>query len=144
MNETEQKLMEDYLRDLAELAKQRDEIDGKMSLKEKAIRAHLGLIEDSEEERFWENRLRQVVGHSGRITLTEAVRRIVFGAGPKGLTAREVRDAVVQKYDSLQDYNNPLAAVHTVLKRLCNGVDIEQFEREGIIAYRPADWIAGV
>lgn len=147
-----QEAIEEYLHDLAVLARQREEIDGKINLIERAIRGMLGAwaadsgVDSSllEKEWDWERRLKAVVGPSS-IGLTEAVRRAVWEAKPPGITARQVRDVVISKYQILQGYSNPLAAVHTVLRRLCRGIDdIEQITREdGETIYRlPSD--AGV
>ena len=90
-----------------------------------------------EKERQWEQRLKRIIGPES-IGLTEAIRRVVWGAKPPGMTARQVRDTVMIKYRILQGYNNPLAAVHTVLKRLCDGIDIEHTARDnGEVVYSP-------
>jgi hypothetical protein len=135
-------VIEEYFVKLEILAEQREEIDGKMNLRERAIRAMIeALAADSAADRSflgkeedWEKRLKRIVG-AGSIGLTEAIRRVVWGK-PPGMTARQVRDTVMLKYRILQGYSNPLAAVHTVLKRLCEGSDIEQTTREnGEIVY---------
>jgi hypothetical protein len=91
-----------------------------------------------EEEEFWERRLREIIGAGKSIGLTAAVRRVVMKSS--GVTAKEVRDLVMSKYPSLRDYRNPLAAIHTVLNRLCKGIDVESFVRDdGSVAYRLAN-----
>jgi len=136
---------EDFLM-LAKLAEQREVIDGKINLRERAIRGRIEVLAaDStadfsfvEKERDWEERLKRIVG-SGSIGLTEAIHRVVWGAEPSGMTARQVRDIVMLKYRILQGYRNPLAAVHTVLKRLSEGIDIERIVGEnGETVYRPS------
>jgi len=140
--------IEGYLADLAALAKQREDIDSKINLKERALR---GILEEwaadpttgnssqsLEKEHEWERRLKMTIGPSS-VGLTEAVRRVVWGAKPPGITARTVRDVIMSKYRILQGYSNPLAAVHTTLKRLSEGVDdIQQTTGEdGEALYRP-------
>jgi hypothetical protein len=136
-------VIEDDLLNLAMLVQQKEEIEGKINLRERAIRGRIEALaadstEDSsflEKERHWELRLKQIIGAES-IGLTEAIRRVVWGK--PGMTARQVRDSVMIKYRILQGYSNPLAAVHTVLKRLCGGIDIEQTACEnGDVVYNP-------
>lgn len=136
-------VIEDDFLNLALLVRQREEIEGKINLRERAIRGRIeALAADStknlsflEKERDWEERLKRVIGPES-IGLTEAIRRVVYGK--PGMTARQVRDSVMIKYRILQGYSNPLAAVHTVLKRLCGGIDIEQTASEnGDTVYNP-------
>lgn len=50
--------------------------------------------------------------------LTNACRCALRAAGPRGLTPTELRDSLKQLRFPIQKYENCMAAVHTILKRL--------------------------
>jgi hypothetical protein len=63
------------------------------------------------------------------------VRSALHAASGAPLTPREVRDIVPM---FLIGHSNPLASVHTVLKRLARTDDVEATAKDGNVAYR---WI---
>lgn len=52
--------------------------------------------------------------------LTNACRSALRAAGPRGLTPSELRNSLKQLRFPIQNYENGLAAVHTILKRLAS------------------------
>jgi len=50
--------------------------------------------------------------------LTNACRSVLRAAGPRGLTPTELRNGLKELRFPIQNYQNSMAAVHTILKRL--------------------------
>lgn len=129
----EEKQIRDYLHQLLDLAMQKKEIEKKSSLLEKAVRALIDLIPGEDQQLGLLEALDEVVRPAG---LTNAVRSALHAAGGAPLTPREVRDIVPM---FLIGHSNPLASVHTVLKRLARTEDVEATSKDGNAAYRWVD-----
>ena len=133
MGTPEHTVIGDYLKQLIDLAKQRAEIEKRTALIEKAVRALIDLV-DEEDERL---RLLEILDEVARPAgLTNAISNQLEKAGRAKLTPKETRDLVAPL---LFGHSNPLASVHTVLKRLARSGKARLTEKDGEPAY---EWIA--
>jgi hypothetical protein len=121
-----------YLKELIDLATKRLEIERRTARVEKAVRAMIDLLEGEPEYESYLERFDDVVRPAG---LTAAISALLQVAGDAGLTPMEVRDAAT-KSNVLQGHSNPLASVHTVLKRLSKTDNFEKITKDGQPAYR--------
>lgn len=96
------------------LQAERKGIDEKICKFRDLIRANANLLPDEEKEATLAA-LDEILEPMG---LTAATRRVLRSAGQAGLTPREVRDKVADIGFDLRTQSNPLASIHTVLKRL--------------------------
>jgi hypothetical protein len=80
-----------------------------------AILANANMLDNVEETSAQLTEMSEIVTPTG---FTDAVRRALQAAGKRGLTPVEVRDALVESGVDLSGYSNPLAVIHTTLKRL--------------------------
>lgn len=67
--------------------------------------------------------------------------REVLKDNPQYRTARGVRDSLIASGYDIAQHSNPLASIHSVLKRLAQRGDVEERESEGKTRYR---WKRGV
>jgi hypothetical protein len=133
MTTPEEEQIRKYLHQLLDLALEKKEIEKKSSLLEKAVRALIDLVPGENEQLGLLEALDEIVRPAG---LTNAVRSALHTAAGTPLTPREVRDIVPM---FLVGHSNPLASVHTVLKRLSRTDDVEATTKEGNVAYRWVD-----
>jgi len=103
--------------------KQRQEADIQITTNMAAIRALANTCEDEDVKDDYLLRLEEMSGKRG---FKEAVLSILRGH-PRGLTPTEVRTWItLQKKMNLSSYSNPLASIHTTLRRM-EGNEVEQF-----------------
>lgn len=121
-----------YLKELLDLAAKRSEIDRRSARVEKAVRAMIDLMDGEPEYESYLERFDDVVRPAG---LTAAISALLQAAGTGGLTPMEVRDVASSM---LLGHSNPVASVHTILKRLVKTGEFEPCEKDGKPAYR---WI---
>jgi len=113
----------ELFRKLEEAVKQRQEADIQITTNTAAIRALANTCEDEDVKGDYLLRLDEIGGKSG---FKEVVLSVLRGH-PKGLTPREVRSWIqLGKKMELSGYSNPLASIHTTLRRM-EGIDVEQF-----------------
>ena len=67
--------------------------------------------------------------------LADACREILK-QNPQYRTARGIRDSLIGSGYDITQHTNPLASVHSVLKRLAEKGDVEELEAEGKTRYR--------
>jgi hypothetical protein len=113
LSDSEKKVVEQYFAELRDLSHSRTIIELKMNRVETGIRAILALSSDEEVMPYLE-RLDDIVRPEG---FTDAVRR-VLRSSEEALTPAEVREKLPGAGFFLTDYSNPLASIHTILKRL--------------------------
>jgi hypothetical protein len=133
MQGPEQSMISTYLEELEKLAKARTENEERTRRIDKAVRAMIDLVDDQAEREQLLTKLDDVVRPVG---LTDAIRNALKANSPKPLTPKEVRSLVGMH---LRDQSNPLASVHTVLKRLAATEHVEAIEKDGETAYKWAD-----
>ena len=57
---------------------------------------------------------------------TDTIREFFRAAYPKGLTPKKLRDKLVEAGFDLDGQSNPMASIHSVIRRLCLRDEIEQ------------------
>jgi hypothetical protein len=102
--------------DLAELFRQREELETKIA-KQQSIVAALATLSDDSEGADDE------LGLGG---LTDAIRAVFRAAGDQPLLAIDVRDRLKQLLVPVDKYQNFLAVIHTTLRRLCDRGELEE------------------
>lgn len=112
--ETEIEVIENKLKELADLVEKREQAQARIAKTEAAIRAFIELLDDEHQQKFYSARLSDT---SKPLGLTEAVKRVLRATG-ESLNAMAVRDALVASGFSISGYASPLAVVHTTLNRL--------------------------
>lgn len=133
MDDPQKLAIDAYLKELTELAARRAEVEHRAARVEKAVRAMIDLIDGEPEYESYLERFDDVVRPAG---LTSAISGVLQASNGKPVTPTEVRDYV---RSMLIGHSNPVASVHTILKRLVKTGDFEPTEKEGKPAYR---WIA--
>lgn len=119
-----------YISELTELAQKRMEIERRSARVEKGVRAMIDLLDGEPEYETYLEKLDDVLKPAG---LTIAILALVKAAGDSGLTPVEVKDMA---RTMLSGHSNPVASVHTILKRLAKNGEIEPIAKDGKPAYR--------
>jgi len=133
LSDSEVEVVQTYLVELFELARERAAIQRKMEEKESALRSILKLHDDEEVEAYLEQ-LEWNVHPEG---FTDAVRRILRGNHAQALTPTDVKERLPQIGFTLEGYTNPLASIHTILKRLAKTQDVKAVVgRDGSARYQ--------
>ena len=115
--------LEDLLNQESELERRLTETRGRSEALGKSAQALAGLLGEYEEE--------ESVG------ITDAIRKIV-GYGEYVWQPIAVRDRLQREEFPLDKYQNPLAVIHTTLKRLEGQGEVKAVEKNGKIYYK---WI---
>ena len=129
--DSEKKMIELQLQKLGDAVFERQKIEEKISRHEAAIRGILALVEDEKELLSYLERLEDTIRPAG---FTNAVRDVLQRTTEK-LTATEVKDHLSQSGFNVDGYSNPLASIHTVLKRLVIAGEAEPGTRDGRATY---------
>lgn len=117
------------------LARQRAEIDSKLSKLRHAIYALSNLLPDNERTIF-QSELTELASQTGN--LTDSIREVLKLAAQRNtfLTAAEVRDQLkTMGFDFSEYTSNPLASVNTTLRRF-KFDEVETRKRNGTTEYR--------
>ncbi len=93
--------------ELAELYEKRQSLDIKIARQQQRVSA-LAVLADEVDETF----------EKMALGLTAACRAAFRAAGPQGLIPTELRDSLKRMGFALDRYSNPMASIHTVIKRL--------------------------
>jgi hypothetical protein len=120
MSDSYKKSIEESKLKLRELVIQRDRIATDIERVKAVIKALAYMLDDSEKTSAEISEMEDILGPGG---LTEAVRRTLQASTERGVTPVEVRDALANSGFDLSAYSNPLAAIHTILKRLVKAED---------------------
>ena len=131
------KTMEEMLLKLKDAIQVRTEADKQITEYTNAVRALAKVVEDEDTSAAYLIALDEIIGKYG---FMDAVRFVIRGH-PEGLTPQGVRDwIVIGKKMDLSVYTNPLASIHTTLRRLVEAGEIEPFQnKKGERAYRVAE-----
>lgn len=100
-----------------------------------AIRALAQVCEDGETKDFYIERLDELSGKPGFMETIRSVLRF----RKEGLTPTEIRSFIkLHGKMDLSAYSNPLASIHTTLRRMkeATNPEIEEFQKNGEKAYR--------
>jgi hypothetical protein len=107
------------LRDLMQCVKQRREIDQQMSKLRNLIIANANLLPEAERAVFIQQANESFAG------FTDSIREI-FRTHVNGLTPIQVRDKLLELGFDLNSQSNPMASIHTVIRRLESAGEIEE------------------
>jgi hypothetical protein len=123
----------DLFRKLEEALKLRQEADIQITTSTAAIRALANTCEDEDVKGEYLVRLEEISGKPG---FKEVVLSVLRGH-PGGLTPMGIRSWIgIAKKMDLSGYSNPLASIHTTLRRM-EGSEVEQFvNKDGEKAWR--------
>jgi hypothetical protein len=123
--------IEAYLKELSDLAKQRQRIERRIQKIEKVVRGMIDLIDDESKQIAYMEKLDDLRPPAG---LSEAIQQ-VLQSEERAFFPTEIRGRIE---DFLRKYSNKMAPVHTTLKRLCKQPwsFVEAVEKDGKTAYQ--------
>jgi hypothetical protein len=130
LSDSEKKVIRSYMEKLFSLLKERMALDKQIADHEVTVRSILALHEDEDVMPYLDN-LYTLIPPEG---FTDAIRK-VLRSSEDALSAAEVRDKLPGAGFSLEGYSNPLASIHTILKRLTPR-EVEQTTKDGKTAYK--------
>ena len=122
------KLRENIQRELKSKAAERSEIQGRLAVLQREIEGlrtmRMGVDAYLREE---------ATDSDDALGITDAIRKVLaFNA----LRPTEVREALQESGFEIDGYKQPMAVIHTTLKRLKDQEDVESLEEDGVILYR--------
>ncbi|MGO8813841.1 MAG: hypothetical protein ACLQVG_04140 [Terriglobia bacterium] len=129
--DSEKKMIEIQFQKLAEAVSERQKIEETIGRHEAAVRGLLALVEDEKELIGYLEKLEDTIRPVG---FTNAVRDVLQRTTEK-LSATEVKDGLSKIGFNVDGYSNPLASIHTVLKRLLVAGEVETGTRDGKTTY---------
>jgi len=119
------------LAELLEWGKRKREAEQRMAKLRTLITANANMLPDQERE--------QLIGQaveSSASGITDSIRSVFRLAYPKGLTPVQVRDKLSAIGFDLTSQSNPMASIHSVIRRLLSGHEIEPFGDASFGGYR--------
>jgi len=114
--------LEALKRELRELVAQRDRVNIRMEKVQTAITGLVSTLTDPDEAVAQLSYMNEIVGPIG---ITEVIRHIYRSDPNCTWTAVDVRDNLLRENFDIHKYSNPLAAIHTILRRLERAGEIE-------------------
>lgn len=121
------------LQEFDAILKERQELDLKLAQKLQFIRATMNQLPDNEVSQF-EDYLQKLFSGSGG--LSDSIRRVLSENPRKWHTATQVRNALIKSGFDFGNYaSNPLASVHSALKRL-KPEEAETDTVDGVMVWR--------
>ena len=136
LTDSEKQTLNQYLAQLKSATVERNKLTQRIRRLEDAARSILAMTEDEEDIKSYQGRLVDIIEPTG---FTGAICKVLQAANGKAMTAVEVRDALPSVGFLLSGYSNPLATVHTILRRLVENpflYNIEAGTKEERTAYR--------
>ena len=118
---------------LKKLVADRDKLDLEIERVGEYIKANANFLPDEERETQL-HKLQQII--AGPPGFTDAVRIVLSKNRSYAATAIGVRDLLIKDGYPLDGYSNPLASIHTILKRLADRGEVEIETTSGEIYYR--------
>ena len=100
--------------EIARLAQEKQGLDRRIGKLQQIVKANADMLSDAEKESVL-LALDDALPPTG---FTQAIRFELRRAGQRGLTPKEMRAALINRGVDLHSQSNPLASIHTVLKRL--------------------------
>lgn len=108
------------LRELVEWGKRKKEADRQMAKLRSLIVANANMLPDDEREK-----LIAVSVEASAFGMTDSIRSVFRDSHPAGLTPTQVRDKLTDNGFDLSTQANPMASIHSVIKRLLTAEEIE-------------------
>lgn len=121
--------------ELGQLADQRDGIDRRMNQLKKIIESLLPLVEDEATEDQGASPALGGEATDSDLGITAAIRRVFMVYHKETLTPLEVREALRRLGWDLTRHTNPMATIHSVLKRLAEQRELVAIDKGGKPAY---------
>ena len=122
-----------YSLGLQKLLDERDQLNRKIEHTAELISANANFLPEDERATQLQKLAETVAGPPG---FTESVRNVLRNVPSQALTAKKVRDLLRGAGFDLSSYTNPLASIHTILKRLAERREVEVSESNGEVHYR--------
>jgi hypothetical protein len=124
---------------LRKLLDERDQLNRKIENTAELISANANFLPEEERAAQLQKLAEMVAGPPG---FTDSVRNVLRNVPSQALTAKKVRDLLRGAGFDLSSYTNPLASIHTILKRLAERGEVEVSESSGEVRYRWSKAIA--
>ena len=118
---------------LRKLLDQRDKLNLKIEHTAELISANANFLPQDERAAQLQKLAEMVAGPPG---FTDSVRHVLRNVPSQALTAKKVRDLLRGAGFDLSSYTNPLASIHTILKRLAERGEVVVSESNGELQYR--------
>jgi len=109
--------------DLARCLVRRQKIDQKVA-RLRALINHLEEVCAVRDRKHFENRVERVVKQSLNKGITESA-RVLLKESSLPMTAQELKESMEARKIDVSRYSNPLAVIHTVLKRLVQSGEVK-------------------
>jgi len=122
-----------YSAALHKLLDQRDKLNRKIEHTAELISANANFLPDGERAAQLQKLAEMVAGPPG---FTDSIRNVLRNVPSQALTAKQVRDLLRGAGFDLSSYTNPLASIHTILKRLAERGEVEVSKSNGEVHYR--------
>jgi hypothetical protein len=122
-----------YFLALRKLLEQRDQLNRKIEHTAELISANANFLPEDERATQLQKLAETVAGPPG---FTDSVRNVLRNVPSQALTAKKVRDLLRGAGFDLSSYTNPLASIHTILKRLAERGEVEVNASDGEVHYR--------
>ncbi len=122
-----------YTHALRKLLDKRDELNRKIEHTAELIAANANFLPEGERAAQVQKLAEMVAGPPG---FTDSVRNVLRNAPSQALTAKMVRDLLRGAGFDLSSYTNPLASIHTILKRLAERGEVDVSERNEEVHYQ--------
>lgn len=136
LSPSEKETLSEYMDQLRTATAERHKLTQRIKRMEAAARSILATTEDEEEIASYQGMLDEIIEPTG---FTDAIRKVLQAAGGEALAPVEVRDRLPGAGFPLSGYSNPLASVHTILKRIASNdilYNVEAVTSDGKTAYR--------
>ena len=124
---------------LRKLLDERDQLNRKIEHTAELISANANFLPEEESAAQLQKLAEMVAGPPG---FNDSVRNVLRNVPSQALSAKKVRDLLRSAGFDLSSYTNPLASIHTILKRLAERGEVEVSESNGEVQYRWSKMIA--
>ncbi|MGA2000708.1 MAG: hypothetical protein ABSG52_11995 [Terriglobales bacterium] len=118
---------------LEKVVAERDKLNRRIEQLADYIRANASFLPDAERAERLEKMERLIAGPPG---FTDAVRNVLSNKPGALANAIGVRNMLMQSGYDLTQYSNPLASIHTILKRLVKSGEVTAEVRDGELYYQ--------
>jgi hypothetical protein len=118
---------------LRKLLEQRDNLNRQIEHTVELISANANFLPEDERAAHLQKLAEMVAGPPG---FTDSVRQVLRNIPSRALTAKRVRDLLRDAGFDLSSYTNPLASIHTILRRLAERGEVAVSDAAGEVQYR--------
>ena len=121
---------------LKKVVAERDKLNRRIEQLADYIRSNASFLPDAERVKEIEKMDQLVAGPPG---FTDSVRNVLRNKPRYSANAIGVRNLLMESGYDLAQYSNPLASIHTILKRLAKSGEVETSMRDGELYYQWKD-----